>query len=297
MNATLPRPLTITFIGFGEAGSLIASGLLANHELKVKTWDRLLNDPTQKQTIVSRAKSAGVEIADSMANAMAGSELIFSTVTADQCVNAARAAQSSLGADQCWLDLNSTSPMAKREAATYVEKAGASYVDVAVMANVPPKGHCVPLLLAGSSATATAATLTELGMDASVVGDRIGQAATIKMCRSVFLKGFDAILLECLSAAELAGVREAVIDSIDASFPDFDLPAKIDGRVKRVSQHSKRRAAEMRDVSATVEQLGQTATMACATAEVLERLASSNAAAAVASDDFQLQMLPTLLKA
>lgn len=296
MTTTSIRPTTITFIGFGEAGSLIASGLLANHRLNVKTWDRLLDDPTQSQVIVSRAKTAGVEIANSMTEAIAGSELIFSTVTADQCVNAARAAQSSLSADQCWLDLNSTSPMAKQEAAAFVTAAGASYVDVAVMANVPPKGHRVPILLAGASATDATNTLNELGMDASVVGDQIGQAATIKMCRSVFLKGFDAILLECLSAAELAGVREAVINSIDASFPDFDLPAKIDGRVRRVSQHSKRRAAEMRDVSATVEQLGQTATMARATADLLERLASSNAADAVASDAFQLQMLPALLK-
>ncbi len=292
----MSKPDTITFIGFGEAGSLIARGLLANNQLRVTGWDRLLDDPTQRQTIVDRGNELGVTLAESMTSAIASSDLIFSTVTADECVNAARAAQSALGKNHVWLDLNSTSPMAKRQASAIVNAAGADYVDVAVMANVPPKGHRVPLLLAGPNAKAAATRLDQMNMDTGVVGAEVGQAATIKMCRSVFLKGFDAILLECLSAAELAGVREAVVDSIHASFPDFNLPEKIDGRVRRVSQHSKRRAAEMRDVSVTVEQLGQPATMATATAALLERLANADAAELAASDEFHLNKLPALLK-
>jgi len=186
--------------------------------------------------------------------------------------------------------------MAKMDASTIIKKAGADYVDVAVMENVPVKGHRVPLLLAGPGADDATRVLNDLNMDATLVGDRIGQAATIKMCRSVFLKGFDAILLECLTAAELAGVQEAVLSSIHASFPALDLPDKALGRVKRVSQHSARRASEMREVSRTLEYLQLSPVTATATAEILERLAASEAPQAAQDDDFELCQLGPLMQ-
>jgi len=286
----------MTFIGFGEAGSLIAHGLLNQNKIVVNTYDSLLDAPDQRDVIVRRATDMGVQVFDDPSRAVANADLIFSTVTADQCVAAATTIAPVLEATQVWLDLNSTSPMAKTQASTEIVASGASYVDVAVMENVPAKGHRVPLLVAGPLATEATQRLTELGMNASVVGNRIGQAATIKMCRSVFLKGFDAILLECLTAAELAGVQEAVLQSIHASFPALDLPDKALARVKRVSQHSARRAAEMRDVTSTLENLKLSPVCAAATAEILQRLAASGAAESTQSESFGLDQLASLLK-
>jgi len=286
----------VTFIGFGEAGSLIAQGLLAHNEITVRTYDRLLDIQDQRDTMTQRARKIGVTVATGLQEAVAGADLVFSTVTADQCVAAATAAAPALNQCQVWLDLNSTSPMAKMDASTIINNTGADYVDVAVMENVPVKGHRVPLLLAGPGAVDATRMLNALNMDATRIGDRIGQAATIKMCRSVFLKGFDAILLECLTAAELAGVQDAVLNSIHASFPALDLPGKALGRVKRVSQHSARRASEMREVSKTLEYLQLSPITATATAEILERLAASGAAQSAQNEDFELSRLGSLMQ-
>ena len=62
-----------------------------------------------------------------------------------------------------------------------------------------------------------ATALGALGMRPTVVGDRVGQASTIKMMRSVMIKGIEALTAECLLGARLAGVDERVLASLQAS--------------------------------------------------------------------------------
>jgi 3-hydroxyisobutyrate dehydrogenase-like beta-hydroxyacid dehydrogenase len=145
--------------------------------------------------------------------------------------------------------------------------AGATYVDVAVMSPVYPGRHRTPLLVSGAASGDAAQRLSNFGMKARAVGDKVGQASSIKMLRSVMIKGFEALTAECVLAARRAGVEDAVIASLQASDPGVDWLKRSAYNLERMMVHGKRRASEMREVAATLRELGLPDRMAVATAE------------------------------
>ena len=71
-----------------------------------------------------------------------------------------------------------------------------------MIAPIHPLRHKTPLLISGPHAEAIAPLLIdELEMHCAVVGAETGQAAAIKMIRSVMIKGIEALTLECFLAA------------------------------------------------------------------------------------------------
>jgi 3-hydroxyisobutyrate dehydrogenase-like beta-hydroxyacid dehydrogenase len=191
-----------------------------------------------------------------MAEAVATADLVVSLVTADQAVVAAEAAAPHVAGGALYVDGNSCSPQRKRAAAERIEAAGGRYVDMAIMAPVHPLRQRVPVLLSGPHAKAALARLESLGMRPVIAGPEIGQASTIKMMRSIMVKGFEALTAECMLAARRAGVEEAVLASLQASDPEIDWPTKAAYYLERMMVHGRRRAAEMREVAQTVADLG-----------------------------------------
>lgn len=257
------------FIGFGEAGGLIAAGLKENGAEIGGAYDILTGDPA----LADKAARLNIDLAETNEAAVAAAEFVVSAVTCDQLVAAARQTAPSLRAGQTYLDINSASPKAKREAAGIVESAGAAYIDVAVMDLVPPHGHKVPMLLAGPSAVDVANRLRDHAMNATVIGEEVGQAAAVKMARSVFMKGFSAILLEALLAAGQVGAGRAVLDSLQITYPGIDWHAHAAHTLARLDQHAKRQSSEMHEVAETLEELGIEPITALATAKRLGWLA------------------------
>jgi 3-hydroxyisobutyrate dehydrogenase-like beta-hydroxyacid dehydrogenase len=191
-------------------------------------------------------------------------------------VNAARRVSPYLAKEQIYFDINSASPMAKKEACAVVENAGSHFVEAAVMDLVPPHGHKVPMLLAGKRAKQIEPVLQSYGMNVRAIGETIGVASTIKMVRSVFLKGFSAILIESLIAAGKVGAEEEVINSLQVTFPQLDWHKLSDYYANRLVKHARRQAAEMHEVAETLEYLKLEPLMAMATAKRLEWLADHN---------------------
>ncbi|CAN5323966.1 NAD(P)-dependent oxidoreductase [soil metagenome] len=248
----------ITFIGFGEAGMAFAA---ANSARPVRGYDLKLDDPTSRAAKLADFASCGVVACGSAEEALSGAGIVLSLVTADQALGAASADAPFLAPGALWLDMNSVAPDTKRAAAELISPR-ARYVDVAVMAPVHPAGRRVPLLVSGPHADAGAASLVSLGFgDVSVVPGGIGAASSIKMIRSVMVKGIEALSVECILAAEAAGVREAVIASLDASWPDADWARRFDYNLDRMMVHGLRRAAEMEEVIKTLDALGTGAAM------------------------------------
>ena len=169
-----------------------------------------------------------------------------------------------------FLDCNSTSPGMKRDVAKTVTEAGGRSVEAAVMDLVPRSQHKVPMLLAGKDAEELIGKLAPYGVDMKSVGDDIGAASTIKMCRSVFMKGLDAILMECMVAAETAGVTDRIVSSMQVTIPEINWPVFIGKKLGGAAQHSGRRAGEMREVATTLRELGLDPTMAEATSRRLQ---------------------------
>jgi 3-hydroxyisobutyrate dehydrogenase-like beta-hydroxyacid dehydrogenase len=245
---------SICFIGFGEAGQAIASGLREAGIMRITAWDILF--PEAEGEKLRRAGAAiGVQCAASAAEAVRGVDIVISAVTAASSVEAAQSVKPHLAGQPFFLDINSVSPGRKQETAKLLG-AAARYVDVAVIAAIHPARHATPMLLAGPDAAAVASALTALGMRVNVAGSQAGAAAAIKMVRSVMIKGIEALTLECFLAAARAGVIDEVAASLKNNYPGLDWAKMIPYNLERMAQHGERRAAEMEEVAATLRELG-----------------------------------------
>ncbi len=166
-----------------------------------------------------------------------------------------------------FLDFNSASPGAKRRAADLIDGAGARYVEGAVMTSVPPYRIKVPLLLGGSGARELAPLLVELGFDAKVASDELGVASAVKMCRSIMIKGLEAMVIESFTTARAYGVEDAVLASLAETYPGIDWEKQGAYFFQRVIEHGRRRSEEVREVAETVREIGLTPWSATGTAE------------------------------
>jgi 3-hydroxyisobutyrate dehydrogenase-like beta-hydroxyacid dehydrogenase len=249
----------IALIGFGEAAQAFAQGW---PRAPRTAHDLLAAQPAMAEAAARR----GVWLFDAAGPALREAAAVFCLVTADQALVAARTAAPHLRPGTLWLDGNSCAPGTKRQAAGVIAAAGGRYVDLAIMAPVHPRLHRTPCLLAGPDAAAAMAELAGLGMDWQVAGAQVGDASTIKMLRSVMVKGFEALCAECLLAARRAGAEEAVLASLQASDPGWNWRDRGAYNLERMMVHGLRRAAEMREVAATLRDLGLPDRMAAATA-------------------------------
>ena len=262
---------SFTFIGFGEAATHVSRGLKSAGAGAMRTYDILLeNGGEAAERLRKRAAEIGVTVCANHAEAVTGSDIVISAVTAASSKDAAKAAAAGLKAGQFFMDINSTSPAVKQLNAKTVEPTGAQYVETAVMESIPGRDHKTPMLLAGKAAPQLVALLKPFGMQVEAVGDRIGQASSIKMFRSVIIKGMEALMLESLYAAQEMGVTDRVLASLAGTYPGMDWPKAVDYLVGRTAQHGVRRVAEMREVARTLRDMGHPALMAEATAERID---------------------------
>lgn len=257
--------LSIGLIGYGEVGRILAEDLRARG-VRVAAHDIKLGGPAEGD-LVGHAVRFGVELVSGHAALAALSDLVISAVTASQAVPVAEACAPGLRAGVWFLDLNSASPKAKIEAACLVEGAGGLFVEGAVMTSVPPYRVKVPLLLGGPHAAGLEPLLSRLGFAAKVASDRLGVASATKMCRSVMIKGLEAMVIESFTAARAYGVEDSVISSLEETFPGLEWEKLGAYFFQRVIQHGRRRAEEVREVARTVREAGLDPFSAAGTAE------------------------------
>ena len=240
----------LAFIGFGEAGQAFARP-------DARAFDSKTADAATRAAKFADYAAAGVTGCATAGEALSGAAAILSLVTAAQSLPAASGAAPFLDADALFFDMNSVAPATKRAAAKAIESAGGRYIDVAVMAPVHPKRLAVPLLLSGPHASDGEAVLRAYGFtEVRIVGASIGDASAIKMIRSVMVKGIEALSAEMILAADLAGVADEVIASLNGSWPGADWGAKADYALDRMLTHGIRRAEEMGEAAGTLRALG-----------------------------------------
>ncbi len=269
-NATRRNSIALAFIGFGEAAGAFLKGWRSEGPTpRASAYDIKTDSADAAVAAAKRADyaAAGADGCETPAEALEGAGAIFSVVTADQALSAAQNASGTDLAGAIYFDCNSCSPGTKRQAAALIEKAGGRYVDVAVMSPVDAKLHKTPLLISGPHAGEGLEVLNALSMSAEVVEGDIGTASSIKMVRSIVVKGLEAITLECVLAGRKAGVDERVLASLEASYPGFGWTERAAYMMERAMTHGIRRAAEMREVAITVDELGIEPFMSAATAQ------------------------------
>lgn len=266
--------LRIGLIGYGEVGRILTQALREKGIAWVGAWDILFHDAAQDLALKSRAREAGIEACGSLAELLVSADVAISAVTAANAHDVAREATASIRRGTYFLDLNSASPATKVASAKLVDAVGAHYVEAGVMTSVPPHGIRTPMLLGGKAAQELVVKLAPLGFDMTVVADEIGVASAIKMCRSVIIKGIEAIVIESYATARRHGVERHVIESLRETFPGIDWEKQGAYVFTRVTKHGRRRAEEMREVANTVREAGFEPWLSTAIAEKQDSVAA-----------------------
>jgi 3-hydroxyisobutyrate dehydrogenase-like beta-hydroxyacid dehydrogenase len=243
--------MKVAVLGLGEAGGRIAADLVAAGA-DVQGWDPV-------------ARPAGVELAAGAPAAVRDADVVLSVNAAAVALEVAEGVAGSLDGGTLYADLNTSSPGLKRQLADAVP---CPFADVALVGTVPATGLGTPALASGPGAERFADLLGPLGMPVDVVGTEPGEAAGLKLLRSVFMKGLAAAALESLEAARAAGAEQRVRADMGSVLGDPLLERLLTGS----QAHAARRVDEMRAAAAYLEELGVEPRVATAAAEWLEEL-------------------------
>jgi 3-hydroxyisobutyrate dehydrogenase-like beta-hydroxyacid dehydrogenase len=263
----------IALIGFGEVGGIFGPDFAAAG-LNVSTYDILLNAEPTRSAMLAKAKGANVRACDTLEEAVRGADLVISAVTASSAAGVAIGAAPFLRAGQIYLDINSVSPDTKLAIARSLGASPATFVEAAVMAPVAPQRIKSPMLLGGADAASAAERLGAIGMNVKPISERVGVASAIKMCRSIIIKGLEAITVESMFTARRYGAEKQVLESLAATYPGMGWDGALpDYLICRVAEHGKRRAAEMREAAQAVADAGLEPLTALATAQRQDWLA------------------------
>jgi 3-hydroxyisobutyrate dehydrogenase-like beta-hydroxyacid dehydrogenase len=232
----------VAVLGLGEAGARLAADLAAAGA-DVHGYDPV-NGGSLEDTVT-------------------GSDVVLSVNSAKAALDAARAAATVLG-EAIYADLNTAAPSLKRELAQVVSR----FADVALLGPVPARGISTPALASGPAAQAFAEALEPLGMPVDVVSGEPGDAAAMKLLRSVFMKGLAAAAIESVQAAEAAGHTEWLKQEIAAVIGRPLLDRLLSGS----QAHALRRIDEMEAARDMLAELGVEPRITSASADVLRSL-------------------------
>jgi len=279
----------ICLLGFGEVGQTLAADLRA-HVGSITAWDLKFAESASAPTLA--AGQLGVVAAADARSSVAEADLVISAVTAGQIGEAADSVARHLKRQAYYFDLNSTSPAAKQAVAAVIDAAGGRFVEAAIMSPIAPRRVASPMLVGGVHAAGFLPLANQLGFaGAQLFSDKLGAASAAKMCRSVVIKGLEALMLESLLTARKFGVEQAVLDSLQSTSPADTWRTQGRYMISRALVHGRRRAEEMREAARTVAEAGLAPRMSGACAEWQEWAADHSAAA----NEGLEQMLDTLL--
>ncbi len=224
--------LVVAILGLGEAGSTIARDL-THTGITVRGWDP-----------APRGSVEGIPFARSTVDAVDGAHFILSINVAAVARDVARSVTQALAPTSVFADLNTSAPELKRDIAAIVEPAGALFADIALMSPVPGHGLRTPALASGSGAQRFRDAFVPLGMPVEVVSAHPGDAATRKLLRSVFMKGWAAAVIESLEAARRIDSEDWLRQEIAKEFTRADESLML-RLIHGSHQHAARRVDEM----------------------------------------------------
>lgn len=296
-------PRVIALLGFGEAGSAIARGLCAeggwrgparpgdNAPRRVIAIDTALDKDARGTALGKEARHLDVAIEGRYTSALGEADLVICAVQGEHALEAAEAAAPLLKKGAHYLDLCTVTGKMSDEDRTLIEAAGGRYIDIAVMGGFFKHGIKAPMLVAGEDVEAAVAWMNASGFDARVLGPKPGSASSVKMIRSVLIKGVEALGVEAYVTAERQGILEEVMgcmgDVDKVGFANF-----VGTLVQTHTVHAYRRWEEMGLVGKTLRETGVDPLMT----ETTERSLRRSVDAGIAPADGKVPSLEEALK-
>lgn len=301
-------PRVIALLGFGEAGSAIARGLCIeggwrgaprstpakpgdNAPRRVIAIDTALDKDARGTALGKTARALDVAIEGHYTAALGEADLVISAVQGEFAHDAAAAAAPLLKKGAHFLDLCTITGKMSDEDRVAIETGGGRYVDVAVMGGFFKQGIKAPMLVAGEEAEAAVAWMNANGFEAKLLGPKPGSASSVKMLRSVLVKGIEALGVEALVTAQ----RQGILDEVLGCLGDAD-EATLGGFIGMLVQthivHAHRRWEEMGLVARTLRETGVDPLMT----EAIERSHRRSVDAHIAPADGKVPSLEEALR-
>lgn len=266
------------FIGFGEATYHISAGLVSEGLSSIRAYDVLVEDPIKGERICERARELGIVLEPTLEALCDRSDIIVCATSAKSALSIACVAKNFLQPRHLYVDMNAASAFVKQAIFDELRETEVRFTDAAVMDSVPGRGHKVPIHVSGNGARAFKQFADMYGMNVNYMDDEPGSASAVKMLRSIFMKGFSALLFETLAASEAMNATEAILASIEQTLQAKPLEEIVDGLLTRTVVHAERRVDEMSEVIHTLEQLGIDSTLSHAVREKLSHFVEAGSA-------------------
>lgn len=262
--------MKIGFIGFGEASSNIAIGMLSEKKESFVVYDA--DYKRAESLIIALGLQGRINLVETLRDALAMADVLFVAVPGKYDEVLFQDILSESTKEQLFIDLCTAPPDIKRKIEMKLTTNGSMYVDVAVMGSVPTLKHRVPMYISGSGAERMKDELTEYRFDMTIVGEKAGEASVIKLCRSIYMKGIAALSIEMTNVCEYYGVKDKVYESLANSldgdcFTNYT-PRLINGTIK----HRERRLQEVRECLEIIKKAGIKGEMTQGTIELYENL-------------------------
>lgn len=242
--------MRIAIIGLGEVGRCYAKALqAAGHELS-------LCEARPSQAALELASQWELPIHDKPGEWLGSAQWVLSCVTGTYALVVVEQCLPYLRANCGLADLTTASPETKRRAGKCSADALVRYVDTAIMGAISLHWERTPLLASGAGAEEFHELLADVGGRVKVIKDgQPGDAISLKILRSVFTKGMEALSVELLMSAEKQGVREKLFEQL-MDIDEAPLRSFLEMLVRTHVIHAKRRAHEVHDADAEMAAQG-----------------------------------------
>jgi 3-hydroxyisobutyrate dehydrogenase-like beta-hydroxyacid dehydrogenase len=260
-------------VGFGALGQAFAEGLRRGDAAEVRVFARDRPDPDAARALRERLRAAGVRTCSSIEEAVGDADAVVAAVPAGAAAAVAAACAPRLPAGCVYVDPAPLHPAEKARLAALVGDAGGRYADVAVLGTVAVSGAAVRCLAAGPGASRWRELVAPRGFDVTAIDGPAGRASLVKLLRSVYMKGRDALILEMLLAARRHGVDHVVLHSIGGPGEQVPFPELARRVVTSLAVYAERRATELGAAAELVAEVDLEPLMADAGAARLRWLA------------------------
>jgi 3-hydroxyisobutyrate dehydrogenase len=266
--------MLICFIGFGEVGRVYAQALWEAGEKVGHVCDQYLNDAGR--TLATRI---GASMSDTPADWLSGYDVVISAVTGSVALDVATTCSHHMRPGALYVDLTTASPENMQAAERAVGANGVLFADVGILGAVSIKKGATALVVAGTGAQAFAPLGRTLGAPLKLLTGPAGDAVRLKLLRSVFTKGLEALAVETLVAAEAQNLRQDFFDII-RDIDETPMKQLLEVLVRTHVIHARRRHHEVKDALSQIDSLGIQALVTEGVGELFHRTASMQPASA-----------------
>lgn len=260
--------MVLGFVGFGEVSSCFARGFFETGQVTMFAYDV----DYERAKKLSASIGGFVTIVGTLEDLFSKTHNIIVAVPSrfnESCFDAIFQCQQE---KLLLMDFSSSLPDMKRRISAKAASCRCRYIDVAVMGSVPKLLHKTPLYISGLNSHDMVGLFSNLQMTIKIKGEEVGDASTIKLCRSVYMKGLAGLLLETQKVCDEFGVKEDVFQSIAENLDNQPFMQYSERLINGAIKHSIRQRDEVDECLQMMKPKGIEGEMTKATLNVFNDL-------------------------